>query len=357
MDYRVVNKKDAELVLNVVFDGKVIETAATDVARQRAEKSIDPKMASVHSNKSLLQAQPNFDEIMRNAIQNTFYSEYDQLLADLKVVAIDAPYLQLLSGDFSNNFMLTCTITILEEKSSISYKNLEIRYHPIVASGDEVAKRIKTVCEQYSVDTASELIEKTQLYPNVDTMQARLTESFEQFVEEINRKAIADAVRMALVRQNNISVPDAMIERCVDGEIVKIVSQIGESMFRQHLESSAQTIDSFKETIRRRIVNVPRLEIILDAIVCDIGVAVTEKDLLAKIEEQRMQSLQPSQEPSAKDTLLEIKKSSNLIQSLTRAALRDRAVDYVRDTSKLVTLSPIIVEEYLKKQRSSEMLF
>lgn len=353
MQYQVTERFSDKLSFKVTMDGADVERLATAKAVQLLEDGIDPKKAGLRSNVRLLSSLPQFEAIMKLSLQDAYFELIGEVSEAEGFVPLDAPHIQLLDADFAGTFEMMFTVPIANGISKVTFEGVELRYHPIVQKGTEVEDRIKDVCAQFEVKTPEELVEKTDFYQSVEDMRSALKDSLEEFVKQVNVRALRDSACDALLRANRFPVADELLEVYVDREIDGIVAQIGAESFSSQLERSGKTEQSFREEVRGRVKDVPRLEIVLDAVAATLPQEVTDAERVAKIEERISQAPDGGQGEDGATVLSQMKAQPNVLRSLDQSVRRDRAIDYVVEAASVRNLSEITLDDYMRMQRSA----
>lgn len=353
MQYQVTERFSDKLSIKVTMDGSEVERLATTRAVQLLDGGVDPKQAGLKSNVRLLSSLPQFEAIMKLSLQDGYYELIGEISEAEAFVPLDAPHIQLLDADFAGTFEMLFTVPIANGISKVTFEGIEVRYHPIVQKGTEVEDRIKDVCSQFEVKSPEELVEKTDFYPTVEAMRSALKESLDEFVDQVNVRALRDSACDALLRANRFPVADELLEGYVSREIESIVAQIGVEAFASQLERSGKTEQSFRKEVRGRVKDVPRLEIVLDAVAATLPQDVSDVERIAKIEERISQAPDGGQGEDGAAVLSQMKAQPNLVRSLDQSIRRDRAIDHVVKVSSVKKLTEITLDDYMRMQRSA----
>lgn len=353
MQYKVAERFSDKISIKVSMAGSEVERLATAKASQLLDGGIDPKQAGLRSNVRLLSSLPQFGSIMKLSLQDAYFELVGEISEAEGFVPLDTPHIQLLDADFADTFEMMFTVPIANGISKVIFEGIELRYRPIVQKGTEVEDRIKDVCAQFEAKTPEELVEKTDFYPSVEAMRSALKGSLDEFVERINVKALRDSACDALLRANRFPVADELLEVYVDREIDGIVAQIGAESFASQLERSGKTEQSFRKEVRGRVKDLPRLEIVLDAVAAMLPQNVTDAERVAKIEERISQAPDGGRGEDGSEVLSQMKSQPNVLRSLDQSVRRDRAIDYVVEASSIRRLSEITLDDHMRMQRSA----
>lgn len=340
MKCEVLSREGGTVTFRMIFGPDVFEAKIIEAYRRICPEDIENPALALLSTAALLGRNKDAVAIVREAIQSILDENRESAMRELGIFSEYAIDVKPVAGELGEPLVLVARVSSLSAET-LKYEGLVASYNEVVVTESEVEDRLARDRARYGAASDEELLDKAQTHGSVEEMRDDIDRSLRRLAERLNVSAKRNAVAKALIEANPMAIPESEIERYIDGEIQKLIDQMGEESFR----SQGFETDALRAAVRRDVGHMPHLNRILSALVSIADVEVTDDDRRREIESARAQSVRPDSLESVDETLKALHENPSMLGAIDRKISLDKTLDFVVEKSALKVRAGLTLQE------------
>ena len=303
----------------------------------------DAKVEDAEIQKQLEHLQENYAEYI--LVEDRTVKDGDIVSYDIKAFINDEPFDKLTrtnAGTKVGSNYLTADF----DKALIGMKAKEIKEFPITFPADHADKDLAGKNVKFNVlinelrekklpELTDELITKVSPFKTVAEFKADMQKNMQKEAEENAENAFRDALIREALKECEIELPEALVERETDRMINNLEYSLSQSRMQldKYLEILGKDIKGLREEFKPKAVERAKSDLMLQAIADKEKIEVTEADLDKELTEIAKGVKDQSPEESKA-------KVSERTKEYVKAYLRDKkTLDFLAENAKIVKKS------------------